>query len=404
MEEEGQILLAGEKPPPNKVVEEGTSTWSAGFALAKTIDGAGCFAMPWAARTGGWAGFCVCLFACVVLGAFSLGHLFDLKRRKGAESYAELARLTIFDSAAAGAVVRVLVAVCTTGVASAYVAFIASMMGMTRRWHAVLAAGLLALPTTCLPSIRRIADAARVGVAAVGLGSLVVVASGLSTPNGPPLSPFTTFSGFNQCFGTVAFLFCVHFTVFPVEHAMDEPIEFARVGRVVFGLTGLLNLVFGLVSAALYPDVSPVVVNDVEIPILRLLTQLCLCIDLLASYPIIFVAAVHNIAAVPTDTDDHHKHGDRAFSTTRVAVFLTTVIVALSESFAAIVAFVGGFGQALLALVVPPLMVAISRRPLSPSAAILQAATFALGAALVVSSTTTAVATLIADHHLITSE
>ncbi|KAJ8613906.1 hypothetical protein CTAYLR_009579 [Chrysophaeum taylorii] len=381
--------------------EAGTSVWSSGIALAKAINGAGCFVMPFAAQKAGWGGYMLCLSVCVGVGAFSLENLFDLKRLKGAQSYGELARLTL-ESPAAGGVARALVGLCTLGVIAAYVAFIATTIatgfGTSRRWHAVLAAGCVVLPTTFLGRVHEIASGAKIGISAVLLGSIVVVVSGLATTsvaaphNIPP--PFTSLSGFNQCFGPVAFLYCVHGNVFPLENAMADPTKFGQVGRIIFAVTGLLNLAFGIAAAALYPNVTSVVVNDIRHPFPRILAQICVCGDLISSYPIIFTAAVQNI---DTPTDKHNEV--IAFSRTRALIFVASVLIALDESFVAIVGIVGGFGQAVLAFVFPPLMVAAATgRSLSTFSAIIQGSIFVLGVVLVFSSTVADVATIIADH------
>ena len=87
--------------PLSHAAKPGSSTLSAAFALAKTIDGAGCFAMPWAVHTAGLIGFTAALLVCAGVGALTMEALMEAKRYACANDYAETARWLLGPRAAA---------------------------------------------------------------------------------------------------------------------------------------------------------------------------------------------------------------------------------------------------------------------------------------------------------------
>ena len=100
------------------------------------------------------------------------------------------------------------------------------------------------------------------GTTTVALSMVWVAISALRNPlqlAAIPLADVSQFSGF---FGTVAFLFFIHFTLFSVQEGMPEKKYFLSAANKAFLISMAISLVFGLVGAVGYGrGVSSVVVT-----------------------------------------------------------------------------------------------------------------------------------------------
>ena len=148
-------------------------------------------------------------------------------------------------------------------------------------------------------------------------------------------------------------------------------------------------------QAALYgTGVSAIVINDIRTPSWKFLTQVFLCIDLLASFPIVFNASAQLFEG--NKGNGAGATGERtSFSMPRVLLFALTLSVALRESFVSIVILVGGFSQTTLALVLPSLMYLYSggSHTLGVAGRAFEVAVACIGIMLVVLTTTIGLST-----------
>ena len=193
---------------------------------------------------------------------------------------------------------------------SAYLAFVASTLQSLfpgRSYsHCLLSAAGFVLPTTWLRDFAMLSKLSQSGTFAVLLGYLVTIQSGSYAQANEPLA--TRLQGLHsmslgpdswqdlaQGFGPVAFLFCIHFLLFPVmtsARSSATPGKFVQLAAVAFLSAGMVNAMFAYTCLALFGSrVSSIVLNDVGQGTLYLVaTKLLLCADLLCSYPLVFAA------------------------------------------------------------------------------------------------------------------
>ena len=192
---------------------------------------------------------------------------------------------------------------CSVGVTSAYLAFVASTLVSlfpTRSYsQCLLSAAVFVLPTTWLRDFSLLSKLSQSGTAAVLLGYLVTIQSGSPEPVGWSetqsryhwsLGP-SSWQDLAQGFGPVAFLFCIHFLLFPVmtsARSSAAPGKFVQLATIAFLCAGLINAAFAYTCLAFFgPHVSSIVLNDLSQGTVYLVaTKLLLCADLLCSYPL----------------------------------------------------------------------------------------------------------------------
>lgn len=227
----------------------------------------------------------------------------------------------------------------------------------------------------------------------------------MPTGSAQPCVPlFTSVSSFASGVGSVAFLFCVHFLLFPVATASRAAAReggFEMLVLTAFTVSGVANGIFGLVGSVYFgPGVSSIVLNDINGALCLTITKILLCIDLFCSYPLVFAAGRQIVErSIMLDCDAHDNPdvipdgncvevGSRQFVPTRVtdlmstslsmlpnkdarcravrtALVLVTVMVAQLRDFGMIISLVGSFAQVSLAFVLPPFMVLRSMSAMS---------------------------------------
>jgi len=366
------------------------------FYLLKVIMGAGGFAIPWAfARMGLVVGL-ASMFACAVVSCFTLHQLSVLRVQVRAKfgqcgsTYVDLARATLGEHGAH--VVYCLVVVCSLGVCSAYLAFIASALcsmqiPMTSGAVALATAAVL-LPVVCLGrGLSALTMLAQAGTVAVLLGYAVTVGYALmgqgvgaaASQGGPAeavelpslLAPADWASAVAG-FGPIAFLFLIHFLAVPImasSRAATQEGRFERLVLVAFGIAAVINGCFGALCLVCFEgQVSSIVINDIAAGTWWLsATKLLLCADLLCSYPIAFAAGYQVVEKsleplaqgrfLPeVDGGSRTSAADPWRCAVRTGMLLVTVGVAQLHDFGTIISLVGGFAQVTMAFVLPPLM------------------------------------------------
>jgi proton-coupled amino acid transporter len=384
------------------------------FNVAKCVLGAGGFALPWAFAKCGVAGAVGAVVFCSALGSYTVGELFRSKQvieelngfapeecfadtaglalpfpgcvSGTTASYVDMARSTY--GTAGATLVFALTCACSIGVTSSYLEFISSTLQslavdigivadaalLPDSGTCVCAVAALATPLTLLTSNKALARVAQSGTVAVLLGYLVclfyVFDAGLlshlwdgsvAAPQG--LRLFTSVPEFLQGFGSIAYLFCVHFLLPPISDSSASTARggFAHVVTAVFLLTGAVNLLFGLAGyAAFGSDVSSLVLNDLgsrggflEV------TKALLCVDLLCTYPLVFQAGRSIVERLVVDEQETESEegGVVVSSPRRVAVRLAlvalTAAIAQQGDFGELISLVGGFCQVITAFAVP---------------------------------------------------
>jgi solute carrier family 36 (proton-coupled amino acid transporter) len=100
------------------------------------------------------------------------------------------------------------------------------------------------------------------GTASVSLGMLWVTAVAASNPLQVSAIPLANLSAFSGFFGTVAFLFFIHFTLFSVQEAMPDQTRFVPAVSKAFAIAMGVSVVFGVVGAFGFgPGVNSVVIT-----------------------------------------------------------------------------------------------------------------------------------------------
>lgn len=383
-----------------EALEEGAagSDSSVVFYLLKCIMGAGGFAIPWAFARMGLVVGTVSMCACAVASCFTLHQLSVLRVQVRAKlgqrcsTYVDLAQATLGEHGAR--VVYCLVVVCSLGVCSAYLVFIASALcsmqiPMTSGAVALATATVL-LPVVCLGrGLSALTVLAQAGTVAVLLGYAVTICYalmgqgvGAASSQGRPaeavvlpslLAPADWASAVAG-FGPIAFLFLIHFLSVPVmasssSGASAQQGRFERLVLVAFGIAAAVNGCFGALCLVYFQgQVSSIVINDIAAGTWWLsATKLLLCADLLCSYPIAFAAGCQVVEAsleprvqvwcLPeVGGGSKTSAADPWRCAVRTGLLLVTVGVAQLHDFGTIISLVGGFAQVTMAFVLPPLM------------------------------------------------
>jgi proton-coupled amino acid transporter len=98
----------------------------------------------------------------------------------------------------------------------------------------------------------------------------------------PTANP-AAFSGF---FGTVAFLFFIHFTLFPIQEAMPDPKKFVPAVSKAFYFSMVVSCAFGIIGAFGFgPEVKSVVITMLE-GAAGTAVKALLCVNLLFTFPL----------------------------------------------------------------------------------------------------------------------
>mmetsp|Transcript_13184 Transcript_13184/g.19737 ORF Transcript_13184/g.19737 Transcript_13184/m.19737 type:complete len:446 (+) Transcript_13184:56-1393(+) len=364
--DETPLLVVSTSVQRGKEEKQKTSNWGVGYAIAKTIDGAGVFSLPWACNETGVLGFIFAMIVCVVCGAWTMGWLCRLKRACGARTYEEIARLAAGNTTAK--IVKWLIWFCVIGVCGAYVSFLAAMIPLSSNWFSLLLAAIGICPLAFIVQVRYLAKLARFGIFAVFFALLIVIctpiyfSSYINNRNDEQQASdknenehiLSSIARFGRAFGSIAFLFCVHFTIPTIEDEAATPEQFPRVAEAVLTITGLINLIFGLIARQLYSSPSPIIIQDIQNSYLRILATMFLALDLLTAFPIVFNAALAS--------NDTNSENASCFSSARIKLLCLVFFIAARHSFVAVAGFVGGLGQASLALVLPPVLVLLAQR------------------------------------------
>ena len=257
---------------------------------------------------------------------------------------------------------------CCFGICSAYLVFVASTLATvlpvaggqnTMVWAITPAMVALAW----LRSMAGVSLMAVVGNISVLAGMGFVGWYSLQQPMQIAALPLAAPGGFASYFGSVAFLFFIHFTLPAIESAMAVPSRFMAATTKGFGLCAVIGCVFGALGAAAFgPGVSSVVITQLGATRLATAVKLLLCVNLLFTFPIVCRSAFLII-------ESQFERAGIQLRTLQQRALRTTFVVAASvlatsvPSFGALLSLVGGVSLAMISLVFPPLILLLAKDP-----------------------------------------
>jgi proton-coupled amino acid transporter len=340
----------------------------------KAIFGAGGFALPWAFAQGGSVLVTACLLSSLVLSLETLRMLVAaqdvvvLNKAATAQEVSTYAGLTKVALGTFGENLNKTLNVVTCfGITVSYMLFIsetavamlpAATAATVTKITAVSAITPLVLGLSWIRNMAGVNVISLVGTCSVALGMLVCAASAwmkISLPQSLQAIPVSNMAAFPGFFGTVAFLFFIHFTLFGIQQGMPEKDKFLGAATKAFVLSAIIGGVFGLICAVGFgPNVSSVVITMLTGPV-GLFVKALLCVNLLFTFPImaqsalvvcesVFAKSGQEVAKVP------------ALASRTAFVLLAALCATLIPNFGAVLGYVGGVCCCAMTLVLPPMI------------------------------------------------
>mmetsp|Transcript_14458 Transcript_14458/g.47473 ORF Transcript_14458/g.47473 Transcript_14458/m.47473 type:complete len:380 (-) Transcript_14458:2111-3250(-) len=361
----------------------------------KAILGAGGFALPWAFAQGGIILTPTCLLISLVLSLYSMWLMIRAKTHmleKGIDRE-KLSSYSMLCAAIFGKVgeriAEMLILSCCLGVCSAYLVFTGSTMYSllpnmlsANQWVVGITPVMVLL--SWLREMKGVSLISLMGTISVALGMGYVTYYCLAGGMAWAAAPLWVPEAFPKFFGSVAFLFFVHFTLPQIESAMETPKQYLPVSILAFSLCGVIGTLFGVIGAVGFgPSVSSVVVTMLEGSIAAVFVKILLCANLMCTFPIIvrsafliiegwFESSGTQLATLPS----------RAI---RTAFVSTACWAGVSiPSFGALIGLVGGISLTLITLFIPPLMVLKTEKNIKLIEKPALAAMMLIGAAILV--------------------
>jgi len=338
------------------------------FNISKAIVGAGSFALPWCFKNMGLWAASVTILLIAVLSIYTILVLIKCKRYVAQETlsrYLTYVDISRYAFGVAGAViVYALMEVASLGVCSAYLVFISSTLKsiLPHSWALTDTEIMLCiLPPiillTWLRSFKYLSFTSILGVLSLLAGLTATILYGFLYQHIEPLSDYEAFKWhtYPLSFGTVAFLFCVHFLVLPIEESMKEPqkwplslsasIAFVTVSNTAFGFLGYLF--FGAATCS-------IVIINLGSNLWVTIVKACLCVDLLFTYAIVFAPGREVVEKSLLSSKSRWL--DLKRNLIRTALVLVTFGCAQVQQFGIITNLVGGFSMCTLGLILPPIL------------------------------------------------
>jgi proton-coupled amino acid transporter len=341
----------------------------------KAIFGAGGFALPLAFAQGGLVLVGSCMVASLVFALESLRMIVKAQdvlveaKLASVEEVSTYAGLTKLARGTAGDVLcRVMNVITCFGITVSYLIFIAetckvvvpAMIGPAMFGAAPTTTAMLQLiaPSFLLLSwLRQMSGVnliSAVGTASVGIGMLVTTITALTS--GPlhfaalPTANFSAFPGF---FGTVAFLFFIHFTLSGIQEAMPQREKFYPAAVKAFTLSAAIAVVFGVAGAVGFgPSVASVVVTMLTGPP-GIMVQLLLCLNLISTYPIMAQSALRICENVFEGGKPGSLRAPQSIAVRSTFTLGAMYTAANVPNFGLVLGYVGGVCCSMLSLVLP---------------------------------------------------
>ena len=363
---------------------EDTGETAAIINTVKAIFGAGGFALPWAFAQGGLALVGSCMVASLAFALESLRMIVKAQdvlvsaRLASVEDVSTYAGLTKLAMGNAGDVLcRVMNVVTCFGITVSYLIFIAetckvvvpAMIGPGLFGAAPTTAAMLQLvapPMLLLSWLREMSGVnviSAVGTASVGVGMLVTTIAALTSgPLHTASLPAWNFAAFPGFFGTVAFLFFIHFTLFGIQEAMPKREAFYPAAVKAFTAAAAIAGVFGVAGAVGFgPSVASVVVTMLSGPS-GIMVQLLLCLNLITTYPIMAQSALRICENVFEGGKPGSLSAPQSIGV-RTAFTLGAVYTAANvPNFGVVLGYVGGVCCSMLSLVLPAMILYLCQK------------------------------------------
>jgi len=405
------VRLSGnqQEGAPEKPKHGDSPPLAVGLNLVKCAVGAGSFSLPAAWKA---AGFWAAAVLTSALGALAVATAIMLVQSEKRMSAAVGRRLTYPELLLATFPGRVGVllhavavfGICFTsvGVCVAYVDFIVGVLTSLLKCAASEAMLLLApfvLLLALLRSFRFLAFTSILGDIAVLAGLIGTVVFGVTQGahfTSPTELPAVHLPAVPQAAGNVAFLFLIHVVVLPIAQSLRPSAEeelpsvndssssppwpygppprprggkrwctgFAAIALPSYAIITLANLAFAAVCYCLFGSSTAdnVLENLTQGSAGVVGIQLLLCVDLLFTIPMVLAAGRELLEgyAMSTSFGEHHETLTRTL-TRACLVGLIFALAAAIPSFGDAVSLIGGLANALMGLVLPPLLYSPTR-------------------------------------------
>ena len=214
-----------------------------------------------------------------------------------------------------------------------------------------------------LRSMSGVSLMAAVGNASVLAGMAFTLWFSSTLPSQLAALPLAAPAQFGSYFGSVAFLFFIHFTLPAIESGMAVPARFMAAVVKGFALCAAAGALFGTLCAAAFgPSVSSLVITQLGSGAVATAVKLLLCLNLLFTFPIICRSA---FLVVEQWCDKAGATlGTLGQRTMRTAfVVLASATATGVPSFGSLLSLVSGVSLSLISLVLPTLILLLSRQP-----------------------------------------
>ena len=325
-----------------------------------------------ASRQGGLVFVPLFIFAACLLSLHTLSFLVVAKRALLAENPKlgdKLSSYTGIVEAALGPLggraAEVMNLSCCFGICSAYLVFVGATLATVLGAPQNAMVWAITPPMVGLAWMRSMSGAAMialVGNASVAAGIAFVCFVALQQPLQLAALPLANPAGFGSYFGSVAFLFFIHFTLPAIESSMAVPSAFMGATAKAFGVCAALGAAFGVVGAAAFgPAVSSVVITMLGETPAATAVKLLLSVNLMLTFPIVCRSAFLIVEGLA-------EKGGQALGTwqqraLRSAFVLAASLVATTiPSFGALLALVGGVSLSVISMVFPSAIVLFGRK------------------------------------------
>eukprot|EP00873_Tetraselmis_striata_P027667 jgi/Tetstr1/447931/TSEL_035238.t1 len=388
----GELLLAKNSAAaaavPAEAEPEGISEGMAAANVAKSILGAGAFALPWAfVKTGltftvGYmvASAVLCVY-CISLMQRSREMALltkpEMAGRTG--SYAGLATAAL--GPLGGRLTEATVMICVFGISSAFMVFVGATLATILQppvMAQAISQNTLVWAITpllvLLGWVRNMAGVSLIsmlGNVSVLTGLVAVVCYALQLPSQLSAIPQVNFSGFGQAFGSVAFLYFVHFTLPPIEGSMARPERFLSAATTGFAFSTIVCVLFGVIGAVYFgPEVQSVVLAMLQGQGIVIAVKLLLCLNLLCTFPVVVSGAFQILEGQFKESTGKDMPGPMVYVMRAMFVVLAAAVGVGIPSFGKLLGLVGGVCCTLLTMIFPPLMMLASSaragKPVAP--------------------------------------
>jgi proton-coupled amino acid transporter len=435
----------------NKNNKNKLSNTDACISLGKAIMGAGSFVLPWSFSQMGYIGGPIFLSVLCLMSVHSIQLLSSCalhiepnnnnnnnnNRSTAAQSYVDIARCTFGNSGSKSTFVASIAS--SIGVCGSYLIFIASnLQSLIQTTTATTSSSTATLIWLLLPVVillssvrdmKHFSFASLLGDISVMLGMLVVLVYGYTSMHNMKenntatntddyrhhisLVALGSISNMAIAFGSIGYLFLVHFLVIPIQSNMIYPHQFStKVVPITFTVCAMSSTIFGLMGYIMFQEPQQIVLlNITKGSFFIASVKLLLCVDLIFTYPVVMRPSIIIIEEFifnckkqiqinqqkkdgeQENEDDHHsrdnrdedqqrllqqqqpQHDDNTKNSTTNTANATDIvdckthmvvctllgIVAASAStfipaFGLLSGLVGGVSQTFLAFVMPPLM------------------------------------------------